>query len=183
MRALILPPAISVALTPAVRRQSNLNFLFPLSIKFYRLVSSSVARGSISERSEANPKTASLHGLAEIKQWNRSRTGNCGNEPSGDRPDGSFYCLYALARMHGRSIILVPFDLKRTVPLAQEPRALLKTSSCLASSTSLDFACRPLWATSVQVTDCPRSIPCSPPSSSPSCGGGAPAQGTPEGPW
>jgi hypothetical protein len=82
---------------PAVRRQSNLNFLFRLSLKFYRLVSSSVARGSIPERSEASRRLHGLHGLAEIKQWNRSRTGNCGNEPSGDRPDGSFYCWAALA--------------------------------------------------------------------------------------
>jgi hypothetical protein len=80
-----------------VRRQSNLNFLFRLSLKFYRLVSSSVARGSIPERSEASRRLHGLHGLAEIKQWNRSRTGNCGNEPSGDRPDGSFYCWAALA--------------------------------------------------------------------------------------
>jgi hypothetical protein len=89
--------AISAALTPAVRRQSNLNFLFRLSLKFYRLVSSSVARGAIPERSEAIRRPSDLHGLAEIKQWNRSRTGNCGNEPSGDRPDGSFYCWAALA--------------------------------------------------------------------------------------
>ncbi len=80
-----------------MRRQSNLNFLFRLSLKFYRLVSSSVARGSIPERSEASRRPHGLHGLAEIKQWNRSRTGNCGNEPSGDRPDGSFYCWAALA--------------------------------------------------------------------------------------
>ena len=80
-----------------MRRQSNLNFLFRLSLKFYRLVSSLVARGSIPERSEASRRPHGLHGLAEIKQWNRSRTGNCGNEPSGDRPDGSFYCWAALA--------------------------------------------------------------------------------------
>ena len=80
-----------------MRRQSNLNFLFRLSLKFYRLVSSSVARGSIPERSEASRRPHGLHGLAEIKQWDRSRTGNCGNEPSGDRPDGSFYCWAALA--------------------------------------------------------------------------------------
>jgi len=49
------------------------------------------------ERSEASRRPHGLHGLAEIKQWNRSRTGNCGNEPSGDRPDGSFYCWAALA--------------------------------------------------------------------------------------
>ena len=89
---------------PTVRRQSNLNFLFRLSLKFYRLISSSVARGSIPERSEASRRLHGLHGLAEIKQWNRSRTGNCGNEPSGDRPGGSFYCWAALARVRGRSI-------------------------------------------------------------------------------
>ena len=83
--------------TPAARQQSNLNFLFRLSLKFYRLVSPSVARGSIPERSEASRRPHGLHGLAEIKQWDRSRTGNCGNEPSGDRPDGSFYCWAALA--------------------------------------------------------------------------------------
>ena len=32
----------------------------------------------------------SFAGLAEIERWNRSRTGSCGNEPSGARPDGSF---------------------------------------------------------------------------------------------
>ena len=48
-------------------RESNLNFLFRLSLEFYRLVSSSVARGSIPERSEAGPRTGGLHGLAEIK--------------------------------------------------------------------------------------------------------------------
>jgi hypothetical protein len=36
---------ISAALPPTVRQVSNLNFLFRLSLKFYRLVSSSVARG------------------------------------------------------------------------------------------------------------------------------------------
>jgi hypothetical protein len=29
--------------------------------------------------------------LAEIQRWNRSRTGSCGNEPSGSRPGGRFF--------------------------------------------------------------------------------------------
>jgi hypothetical protein len=62
----------------AGRWKSNLNFVFQLSLEFYGLVSSSVARGLIPERSEASPKTGGLHSLAEIKRWNRSRTGNCG---------------------------------------------------------------------------------------------------------
>jgi hypothetical protein len=46
------------------------------------------------------------------------------------------------------------------VPFAQEPGALLKTSSCLTLSISLHFSCRPLRATSASVTGYPRSIPC-----------------------
>src|SRR5205085_672887 len=80
----------------------------------------------------------------------------------------------ALAAGHG-PLVFVPT--KAGGPHAQEPRALLKSWSCLSATTSLHLACRPLRATSVQVTDCPRSIPCSPPSSSPSCGGGAPCSG------
>jgi hypothetical protein len=33
----------------------------------------------------------SFTGLAEIQRWNRSRTGSCGNEPSGSRPGGHFF--------------------------------------------------------------------------------------------
>jgi len=44
--------------------------------------------------------------------------------------------------------IVVPFF----VPFAQEPCGLLKSSSCFASSASLHFPCRPLRATSAQVT-------------------------------
>ena len=85
-------------------RGSNLNFLFRLSLNFYRLVSSSVARGSIPNDQRPVRRPLGFHGLAEIKQWNRSRTGNCGKEPSGDRPDGSCYCWHALARMRGRAL-------------------------------------------------------------------------------
>jgi hypothetical protein len=75
----------------AVRRESNVNFLFQLSLEFYRLVSSSVARGTIPNDQRPVRRPLGFHGLAEIKRWNRSRTGNCGKEPSGDRPDGSCY--------------------------------------------------------------------------------------------
>jgi hypothetical protein len=44
--------------------------------------------------------------------------------------------------------IVVPFF----IPFAQEPRALLKSSSCLASSDSFHFDSRPLRATSALVT-------------------------------
>ena len=33
----------------------------------------------------------SFTGLAEIQRRNRSRTGSCGNEPFGSRPDGLFF--------------------------------------------------------------------------------------------
>jgi hypothetical protein len=44
---------------------------------------------------------AQLHGLAEIQRRNRSRTGSCGNEPFGARPDGSFsLSLGSLINLH-----------------------------------------------------------------------------------
>ena len=41
--------------------------------------------------------------LAEIRQWNRSRTGSCRKEPSGDRPDGSFPLKRARCPTSGRA--------------------------------------------------------------------------------
>ena len=82
---------------PAVRRESNLNFLFRLSLKFYRLVSSSVARGSIPERSEASPKTARSSRPRRNQAMEPVTNRQLRKEPSGDRPDGSFYCWPALA--------------------------------------------------------------------------------------
>lgn len=35
----------------------------------------------------------SFKGLGEIQRRNRSRTGSCGNEPFGARPDGSFFLI------------------------------------------------------------------------------------------
>src|SRR4051794_24872035 len=55
-QALICSPSVDIAsesrcnkhgIAHIVRRESNVNFLFRLSLEFYRLVSSSVARGSI----------------------------------------------------------------------------------------------------------------------------------------
>jgi hypothetical protein len=64
------------------------------------------------------------------------------------------------AKAEERSVMTLAKFLCRAVPLAQEPGALLKTSSCLVASTSLHFCCRPLRATSALVTGYPRSIPC-----------------------
>ena len=59
-------------------------------------------------------------------------------------------------------------------PLAQEPRALLKTSSCLSTFISLHFSCRPLRATSAVVTAALAPYPVDlPPPFAPSSGGGA----------
>ena len=112
-QALICSPSVDAAsesrsIAPTVRRESNVNFLFRLSLEFYRLVSSSVARGSIPNDQRPVRRPLGFHGLAEIKQWNRSRTGNCGKEPSGDRPDGSCYLsahLGSLGHSRLRSLI------------------------------------------------------------------------------
>jgi hypothetical protein len=64
---------------------SNLNFVFRLSLEFYRLRSSSVEAGGRPERSEADLKTARTSRLAEISDgtgWSRQLR----PEPSGVTP-------------------------------------------------------------------------------------------------
>jgi len=69
--------------------------------------------------------------------------------------------------------IVVPFS----VPFAQEPRALLKTSSCLSESISFHFACRPLRATSARSLATLAPYPVRPRRLLQVCGGGSPCSG------
>jgi hypothetical protein len=55
--------------------------------------------------------------------------------------------------------------LQRSVPFAQETCVLLKTSSCFPASLSLHFLLQAIAGDIGLVTNCPRSIPCLPPSS------------------
>jgi len=91
--------------TARARGRSNLNFVFRLPLKFYRLISAAVERQhqrpAWSEARDVQPS------LAEIQWRNRPWAGSCGKEPLGSRPERLFSFVFLPRAMPRRLAVVL----------------------------------------------------------------------------